>query len=209
MKTTHHTRLVVAVGGFIVWLLLVRPAQPAFGFQLNEVISVGAAYTTQLVLHEMGHQVVAQDTGAVGSRMHFLSNKGGQFYLGVSTYDNIPSKSRLPYALGGERMSGFTFDIALKSYRENPTTYNKALLFFSGADFLAYTLLANYLHPNASMHDPNLVREETGCSKEVLLSLVLSKTLLNAYRVANPEVNFAPEIWVDDRSAALLLRFPF
>jgi hypothetical protein len=182
MKTTHHPRLVVAVGGFIVWLLLVRPAQPAFGFQLNEVISVGAAYTTQLVLHEMGHQVVAQDTGAVGSRMHFLSNKGGQFYL---------------------------FDIALKSYRENPTTYNKALLFFSGADFLAYTLLANYLHPNASMHDPNVVREETGCSKEVLLSLVLSKTLLNAYRVANPEVNFAPEIWVDDRSAALLLRFPF
>ena len=209
MKTAHHTRLVVAVGGFIVWLLLARPVQPAFAFQLNDVISAGAAYTTHLVLHEMGHQVVAQDAGATGSRMHFLSNKGGQFYLGVSTYESIPSKSRLPYALGGERMSGYTFDIALKSYREQPTTYNKALLFFSGADFLAYTLLANYLHSNANMHDPNIVREETGCSKGVLLSLVLGKTLLNAYRVADPEVTFAPEIWVDDRSAALLLRFPF
>jgi hypothetical protein len=115
MKTAHHTRLVVAVGGFIVWMLLARPDQPAFAFQLNEVISAGAAYTTHLVLHEMGHQVVAQDAGAKGSSMHFLSNKGGQFYLGVSTYGSIPSKSRLPYALGGERMSGFTFDMALRT----------------------------------------------------------------------------------------------
>jgi hypothetical protein len=85
MKTTHHTRIVVAVEGFIVWLLLARTVQPSFAFQLNEVLSVGAAYTTHLVLHEMGHQIVAQDAGATGSRMHFLSNKRGQFYLGVST----------------------------------------------------------------------------------------------------------------------------
>lgn len=209
MKTTHHFRPVVAAGGFLVWLLLVRPAQPAFAFQLNDIISVGAAYTTHLFLHEMGHQVVAQEVGAAGSEIHFLTNKGGDFYVGISTYDSIPEESRLPFALGGERMSGFTFDYALESYRKHPTTYNKALLFFSGADFLAYTLVSNYIYPNAHMYDPNLVRDETGCSKEVLLSLVLGKTLLNAYRVANPDVNFAPEVWVDNRSAALLLRFPF
>ena len=209
MKTTHHTRLFVAVGVFIAWPLLVKPTPPAFAFQLNKILSIGAAYTTHLVLHEMGHQVVAHDAGATNSEMHFVSNKGGQFYLGVSTYDSIPSKSRLPYALGGERMTGLTFDFALESYREHPNTYNKALLFFSGADFLVYTLMANYVHPNAKMHDPNLIGEETGCSKEVLLSLVLGKTLLNAYRVANAEVTFAPEVWVDERSAALLLRFPF
>jgi hypothetical protein len=209
MKTTHHIRPVVAVGGVIACLFLMRPAHSAFAFKLHDVISVGAAYTTHLMLHEMGHQVVAQDVGATGSKMRFLSNQSGEFYLGVSTYDSIPSEAKLPYALGGERMSGFAFDYALKLYRQQPSTYNKALLLFSGADFLAYTVLSNYVEPDAEMHDPNIVREETGCSKELLLGLVLGKTLLNAYRVANPEVHFAPEVWVDDRSAALLLRFPF
>jgi hypothetical protein len=209
MKTTHHFRPVVAVGGFLVWLFLVGPTQPAFAFQFNDIVSVGAAYTTHLFLHEMGHQVVAQDVGATGSEIHFLTKRGGDFYVGLSTYNSIPQESRLPYALGGERMSGFTFDYALESYRKQPTTYNKALLFFSSADFLVYTLVSNYVYPNAHMYDPNLAREETGCSKEVLLSLVLGKTLLNAYRVANPNVNFAPEVWLDNRRAALLLRFPF
>jgi len=82
-------------------------------------------------------------------------------------------------------------------------------MFFSCADFLAYTLLANYVRPEEDMYDPNLIRKETHCSKGELLTLVMAKTLLNTYRVFNPEANFAPVIWTDKRSAALLLRFSF
>ena len=75
-------------------------------------------------------------------------------------------------------MSSHTFDFALESYREKPTTYNKALMFFSCVDFFAYTIVSNYVDDDASMHDPKIIREETGCSKELLLGLVMGKTLM-------------------------------
>ena len=209
MKTTHRRRLVLAVGGLFFWFLMTHPCPSACAFQFNDVISIGAAYTTHLFFHEIGHQIVAKQVGATGSRMRFFTNSNGKIYPGLSTYTSIPEKSKLPYSLGGERMAGFTFDYALKSYRKNPSTFNKALMFFSCADFLTYTLLANYFHPSVEMYDPNIIREEMGCSKGLLLSLVMGKTLLNAYRVVDPQVNFAPEVWVGTRSAALLVRFPF
>jgi len=59
------------------------------------------------------------------------------------------------------------------------------------------------------MYDPNLIREETGLSKEVLLSLVMAKSLLNTYRVINKNAKFVPMIWVDKDSAALVFPIPF
>jgi hypothetical protein len=185
------------------------PKPKAFGFELTDIFSIGAAYSTHLFIHETGHQAVAARVGAKQSEMHFFTNKKGNFYPGVSTYEDIPEKSKLPYAAGGERAASYTFEYALDSYRNEPTTYNKALMFFSCMDFFAYTLLANYIKPDADMYDPNLIREETGCSKEVLLSLVTAKTLLNAYRIANPDFKIAPTIWVDETSAALVFRVPF
>ncbi|MBW2107242.1 MAG: hypothetical protein JRI36_01070 [Deltaproteobacteria bacterium] len=207
MKTTTRIRTTTAVAGLI--LAMFTTAQPAPAFDVRDVFSVGAAYTTHLFFHELGHQSVAMQVGATGTEMHFFTRRGGNFYAGLSTYDTIPDKSRLPYAVAGDRMAGLTFDYALESYRHHPTTYNKALMFFSCADFLVYTLVANYVHPGDNMYDPNLIRKETGCSKGVLLSLVAGKTLLNAYRAINPKVTFAPEIWVDSTSAALLVRIPF
>ena len=209
MKTTREPRLITAGTGFIIWLIFMAPAQYARAFDFKDVASIGAAYTTHLFLHEMGHQVIADEVGAESPNMRFFTNSDGTFYPGLSTYKNIPEKSKLPYAVGGERMAGFTFDYALKSYRQKPTTYNKALMFFSCADFLAYTLLANYVNTDNDMYDPNLIREETGCSKGLLFSLVMAKSLINTYRVLNLDANFAPVIWVDKSSAALLLRFPF
>jgi hypothetical protein len=115
----------------------------------------------------------------------------------------------LPYAVGGERMAGYTFEYALESYRREPTTYNKALMFFGCADFLAYTLLANYVHPDNDMYDPNLIRAETGLSKEALVSLVAIKTLMNTYRVFNENASFTPMIRVDKVSAAFMISFEF
>ncbi len=209
MYATHEVRPAITAGALIVLLLFMSPTQNSHAFGLNDLYSISAAYTTHLFFHEIGHQVVAQEVGAESPKMNFFTNKNGSFYPGLSTYQNIPEKSKLPYGAGGERMAGFAFDYALKSYRQQPTTYNKALMFFSNFDFLAYTLLANYVHPDDDMYDPNIIRKETGCSKGVMLSMVMGKALLNTYRVMNPDANFSPEIWVDNRSAALLLRFPF
>jgi hypothetical protein len=54
-----------------------------------------------------------------------------------------------------------------------------------------------------------IIREETGCSKELLLSLIMARSLLNTYRVKNPDARFTPIIWVDRKSAALVLRIRF
>jgi hypothetical protein len=209
LKTATKSRPTFVGTLSVLLLALCTPDHGALAFDFEDLCSIGAAYTTHLVLHEMGHQIVAQEVGAVDSKVQFFTNRGGGLYLALSTYEDIPEKSKLPYALGGERMSGFTFDYALKSYRAKPTTYNKALMFFSSFDFLAYTVISNYIKDDTSMYDPNLVRKETGCSKGLLLGLVLGKSLVNAYRVMHPEANFAPVIWLDNKSAALLLRFPF
>jgi len=74
----------------------------------------------------------------------------------------------LPYAAGGHQMEGYTFEYALQSYRNRPITFNKALLFFSNTNFLFYTLYANYVDSETYSYDPNLIRKESGCSKDML-----------------------------------------
>ena len=55
----------------------------------------------------------------------------------------------------------------------------------------------------------NLMRSCTGRSKELLLSLVAAKSLMNGYRIMHPDANFAPMIWVDEESAAFLVASKF
>jgi len=195
--------------GLLVCLFLMGNAQTACAFGFRDVASIGAAYMTHLSLHELGHQVVAEEVGADTPQISFFTRRNGRFYPGLSTYKNIPEQSKLPYAVGGDRMAGVTFDYALQSYRYQRTTFNKALLFFSCADFFVYTLLGNYVHPENDLYDPNLIREETGLSKGALLSIVAVKSLLNAYRVVNEDARFFPMIAVDHNSAAFLIGFQF
>ena len=195
--------------GLLVCLFLMGNAQTACAFGFRDVASIGAAYMTHLSLHELGHQVVAEEVGADTPQISFFTRRNGRFYPGLSTYKNIPEQSKLPYAVGGDRMAGVTFDYALQSYRYQPTTFNKALLFFSCADFFVYTLLGNYVHPENDLYDPNLIREETGLSKGALLSIVAVKSLLNAYRVVNEDARLFPMIAVDHNSAAFLIGFQF
>lgn len=185
------------------------PTPNTLAHDFKGTAAIGAAYTTHLFFHEMGHQVVAEKVGADSPRIAFFTLKNGRFYPGLSTYKDIPRESKLPYAVGGDWMAVFTFEYALQSYHLKPTTYNKALMLFSGADFLVYTLLSNYIHPENNMYDPNLIRAETGLSKEALLSLVMAKSIMNAYRVFNEDAAFIPMIAVDKTSASLLIRFYF
>ena len=209
MSIIHKFFLIVLATGLFLGLFSITKDKPALAFDISEAFAIGAAYTTHIFFHEVGHQVVADQAGAESHNMSFFTRKNGRFYPGISSYENLPNESKLSYATGGEHMAGYTFEYALGSYREEPTTFNKALMFFSCADFVVYTLLANYASPDNETYDPNLIREELDCSKELLLSLALAKSLLNTYRIVNEDTNFIPVIMLDKKSAALALRFNF
>lgn len=209
----YNIRPLVFALGLLVWLSFMSNVKSASAFAFADVLkdtaAVGLAYTTHLFFHELGHQVVADKVGAVSHRMDFFTFKNGKFFPGLSTYKYIPEGSKLPYAVGGDYMSSHIFEYALDSYHRKPTTFNKALMVFSCADFFAYTILANYVFPNEDMFAPNIIRAETGYSKEMLLGLVTAKTLMNAYRIWNEDAKLIPFIRVDKNSAALMIRFNF
>ena len=206
MCKIHYIMMII---GLLTELFFMPVFDRACAFDFTDFGAIGAAYMTHLSLHEIGHQVVAEEVGADSPKMSFFIKKDGRLYPGLSTYKNIPNESKLPYAAGGDRMAGFTFEYALESYHRYPTTYNKALMFFSCADFFLYTLLANYVRPENDMYDPNLIRQETGLNKRALLSLVTAKTLLNTYRVFNKSATVTPMIVVDRKGASLVFCFRF
>jgi hypothetical protein len=193
----------------IVLLVACGPMKRAQAWEWSDMVDIGMAYMTHLYLHELGHQVIADEVDAENHQIQFLKQEKGQYYLGLSTYDKIPEKSKLPYAVGGDRMAGLTFEYGLASYREKPTTYNKALIFFTTVDFVGYTLLSNYVHSEDNMYDPNLIREETGIDKELLLGMVMTKAMINAYRFVSGDDRLTPEIRTDTHSAAFVLNYHF
>jgi hypothetical protein len=210
-KIMGKIRLITTTAAFLAFLFVIPNPQIASALDPMDPVAIGLAYTTHIFFHELGHQVVADEVGLDSHQMDFFTRSNGKFYMGLSTYQDqsLPDESKLPYAVGGEWMSSFVFEYAFQSYRQEPTAFNKALMLFSGANFLGYTLMANYISPDNDMYAPNIIREETGCSKEMLLSIVAAKTLLNAYRVMNQEANFAPAIWVDKKSAGIGIHFTF
>lgn len=193
----------------MVMILAAGPKHQARAWEFSDLVDIGMAYMTHLYLHELGHQVVADEVKADNHQIQFLKQDKGQYYLGLSTYDEIPEKSKLAYAVGGDRMAGLTFEYGLASYRERPTTFNKALIFFTTVDFIGYTLLSNYVHSGDNMYDPNLIRSETGMSKELLLGMVVTKALVNGYRFVSGSDRLTPEIRTDTHSAAFLLNYHF
>jgi hypothetical protein len=190
-------------------LLMAGPKNQARAWEFGDLVDIGMAYMTHLYLHELGHQVVADKVEADNHQIQFLKQENGQYYLGLSTYDEIPEKSKLAYAVGGDRMAGLTFEYGLASYRERPTTFNKALIFFTTVDFVGYTLLSNYVHSGDNMYDPNLIRNETGISKEMPLGMVATKALVNGYRFISGSDRLTPEIRSDTHSAAFVLNYHF
>lgn len=173
------------------------------------VAQIGAAFMTNVVLHEMGHDVIADYVEAEGSGLSFFRVRDGQFFLASSTVQSIDTKSRLPYNMGGEFAADMTFEYALKSYRENPSLYNRSLMFFSGTDFLLYSVYSYYLSEGHNHLDPIAVTEYGGISKDVVLSVALAKTLMNAYRIYSGEDRFIPYFTVDKYSAVFNVKTLF
>ncbi len=177
---------------------------------VSDVAQVGLAFMTNLMIHEVGHAMVADHAGAKNSKLGFFSMEGDQFFLGTSSVTDIDNRSVLPYTMGGEFVVDQTFEHSLKAYRENPTMYNKSLMFFSGTDFLWYCFYAFYVAEEQHSHfDPVTISEETGLSKDALFSVILAKTALNAYRIHSGEDKVIPYFTVDKYSASLNVGIPF
>lgn len=180
-----------------------------FPSNINEALLIGSAFMTNLMMHEFGHAIVAEQMGASGNEVGFFTQQDGQFFLGKSTVSHIEDKSRLPYVMGGEFFVDLTFEQALKEYRKSPSVYNKSLLIFSGADFLFYCVYAFSTDSNNTSYDPVTIRNETGLSQSELISIVLAKTVLNAYRIHSGVDKVIPYFTVSNQSAALNLGIPF
>ena len=170
---------------------------------------IGAAFLTNLAVHEVGHEIVAHHVGASGSRLDFFQTRNGQFFLGTSSVEDIDSNSILPYTMGGEFFADLTFEHALQDYRKKPNIYNQALLLSSGIDFAFYCFYAFYASDDHPEYDPITISDETGLSRDHLFSIVLAKTMINAYRVYSGEDRVIPYFTVDRHSAMLNLDIPF
>jgi len=176
---------------------------------LGDVVMMGAAFLTNLAVHEVGHEIVAHYVGAEGSRVNFFQKEGGDFFLGTSSVEKIDKRSEVPYKMGGEFFADLTFEHALRDYRKSPNTYNKSLLVASGTDFLWYCFYAFYLSSGNPSYDPVGIVNESEISRDMLFSVVLAKTLLNAYRVYSGQDKVVPYFKIDRYSASVNVMIPF
>ena len=175
----------------------------------TDIVMLGAAFLTNLAVHEVGHEIVAQHVGATGSRLDFFETRNGKFFLGTSSVEDIDSDSILPYTMGGEFFADLTFEHALQDYRKKPNMYNQSLLLYSGIDFAFYCFYAFYASEDHPEYDPVTISKETGISRDHLFSIVLAKTMINAYRIYSGQDRVIPYFTVDKHSAMLNLDIPF
>lgn len=200
----------VAAVGLVSVLSAPRPAADDDGWSLADSLEIGLAFLTNLAIHESGHVVIAEGVGADKASFKFFGEENGSFFLGLSTATGVPDESLLPYRLGGEIAASYTFELALHSYRLQPTTYNQALMFFSGTDFFWYTVFAFYLAPYEDQrYDPVGIQESTGFSRGVILAAAATQLAVNTWRVVSGSDAVAPSFSYDEESALFNLTFRF
>jgi len=193
-------------------MLILTPttARSSEGWSVTDPLAIGLAFLSNLAIHESGHYLVAEGVGARDASLKFFIQEDGAFFFGLSTVRNLPEESSITYKLGGEIAASYTFEFALQGYRQRPTTYNAALLFFSGTDLFWYTAFAFYLAPEEdARYDPVGIREVTGFSRGTLLGAASAQLVANAYRVWSGTDRVVPSFSYDRRSALLNLTLRF
>lgn len=188
--------------------LSVQPAA-AFDVTPGNLFQTGTAFITNLTAHEYGHALVGSSVGAEGISVSFFAKEKNNLFLGYTSMKKIDEKAYPTFALGGEIGANVSFEYALQSYRKSPTTYNKALLFFSGTDFLWYSLYTFYLNEDNPDADPNILRNETGASKDMILTIAAAQSLLNGYRVISGVDKIIPYFTFDRTSIGFHVKIPY
>jgi len=199
--------LLVGKMGFVfLSLFLIQPGITKAAV-LSDLGQIGLAFITNIVIHESGHALVADQVGnAENINMKFFTKRGNGFSFGVTEVKNLDQKSKIPFIMGGEIANSYNFEYALLSYRQLPTTFNRSLMFFSGTDFLWYTVYSLYLSKGASHQDPVALKKETGVSKEAILGIALTQTILNYYRITSGTDKVIPYFTFDDTSVKFMVR---
>jgi hypothetical protein len=174
----------------------------------GELLQAGAAFLTNLFIHEIGHAVVADYAGARGNNLAFFTQSGDKFFLGMSSVEHIDDDAWFPYTMGGEFFTDLTFEHALREFRKSPNMYNRSLLLFSGLDFLWYCMYSFYLTNGDPGFDPVSISEQTGLSGDQLVAIAAAKTALNALRVYSGVDSVVPYFSVNSHAAFLNLAFP-
>ncbi|HZX47825.1 MAG TPA: hypothetical protein VFF47_01245 [Nitrospirota bacterium] len=194
----------------IVFIILFISSQKVSAAELKDIPLIGLAFLTNLGIHETGHYVIANQAGAEGNTLNFFTKDKNSFFLGLSTVTKIDSKSKPGYHLAGEVASNYTFELALRKYRENNTTYNRALMFFSMTDFLWYTTYAFYVAPYQNgKFDPIGISNTTGIDREKIFLVALAHTSLNALRVYSGEDRVIPYYMLDRHFIGFGIKVPF
>jgi len=194
----------------IVFIILFISSQKVSAAELKDIPLIGLAFLTNLGIHETGHYVIANQAGADGNTLNFFTKDKNSFFLGLSTVTKIDSKSKPGYHLAGEVASNYTFELALRKYRENNTTYNRALMFFSMTDFLWYTTYAFYVAPYQNgKFDPIGISNTTGIDREKIFLVALAHTSLNALRVYSGEDRVIPYYMLDRHFIGFGIKVPF
>lgn len=172
---------------------------------------VGLAFLTNLGIHETGHYLVANQAGAEGNSLTFFKRDRNSFFFGLSTVTNIDDRSKPAYHLGGELASSYTFEYALRRYREHDrTTYNNALMFFSMTDFLWYTTYAFYISPYENgKFDPIGISETTGIKREAIFLVSLTQASLNALRIYTNKDSIVPSFIINKYFIGFNVKVPF
>jgi len=194
----------------IVFIILLISSPKVSAADLKDIPLIGLAFLTNLGIHETGHYVIANQAGAEGNTLNFFTKDKNSFFLGLSTVTKIDSKSKPGYHLAGEVASNYTFELALRKYRENNTTYNRALMFFSMTDFLWYTTYAFYVAPYQNgKFDPIGISNTTGIDREKIFLVALAHTSLNALRVYSGEDRVIPYYMLDRHFIGFGIKVPF
>ena len=194
----------------IVFIILLISSPKVSAADLKDIPLIGLAFLTNLGIHETGHYVIANQAGADGNTLNFFTKDKNSFFLGLSTVTKIDSKSKPGYHLAGEVASNYTFELALRKYRENNTTYNRALMFFSMTDFLWYTTYAFYVAPYQNgKFDPIGISNTTGIDREKIFLVALAHTSLNALRVYSGEDRVIPYYMLDRHFIGFGIKVPF
>lgn len=174
-----------------------------------EILQIGRAFFTNLTVHEYGHAIVGSSVGADGLSVTFFSKEKNNLFLGYTSIKKIDDSSYPSFALGGEIGSSMSFEFALQSYRMQPSTYNKALMFFSGTDFLWYSLYTFYVNKGNPESDPNILHRETGISNDAIFAAALSQAVINGYRVLSGRDSIVPYFTYDRNSIGFHIKTPF
>lgn len=163
-----------------------------------DILQIGGAFLTHMGIHESGHYVMANMAGAEDATLGFFKKQGGDVFLGIATVKKIDRESLLAYRVGGEAASSYLFDVTLDSYRGAPSTYNRALLLFSGIDFLMYSAWTFYvMDTNNPSYDPIGISQEIGISQNAVLGVAVLQTALNVFRVYSGDDTITPYFGVD------------